>query len=188
MAPKEKPSKKNQQKKQAKLVEDATFGLKNKNKSKKVQSFINQVEKGVKNSGPTKDSEKYKEAKKQAKILKERENEELRILFNEGLTGQFGKKKSKAQADAKATGVDVSLLKEPLPLDSTDDDSDEENSEVEMEVDQAPVEVEAIEVFKVKTLEDIIDEQRAKLAAEVILHNIRMLYIVTMLRVRLGHL
>jgi ribosomal protein S20 len=50
MAPKEKPSKKNQQKAQARVIEDRTFGLKNKNKSSKVQSFIKQVEVGIKNS------------------------------------------------------------------------------------------------------------------------------------------
>ena len=46
---KEKPSKKNQLKKQEKSIEDRTFGLKNKNKSSKVQKYINQVEVGVKN-------------------------------------------------------------------------------------------------------------------------------------------
>jgi hypothetical protein len=40
MGPKDKPSKKTIQKKQDQVVEDRTFGLKNKNKSKKVQSFI----------------------------------------------------------------------------------------------------------------------------------------------------
>ena len=46
---KEKPSKKNQLKKQEKSIEDRTFGLKNKNKSSKVQKYISQVETGVKN-------------------------------------------------------------------------------------------------------------------------------------------
>lgn len=41
MGPKDnKPSKKTVQKKQEKVIEDRTFGLKNKNKSKKVQEFI----------------------------------------------------------------------------------------------------------------------------------------------------
>ncbi len=34
--------------KQTRVIEDATFGLKNKNKSKKVQQFIDRVEKTVK--------------------------------------------------------------------------------------------------------------------------------------------
>jgi hypothetical protein len=40
MGPKDKPSKKAVLKKNEKVIEDRTFGLKNKNKSKKVQSFI----------------------------------------------------------------------------------------------------------------------------------------------------
>ena len=50
MSGKQKPSKKAQQEKQSKAIEDNTFGLKNKNKSKKVQQFIDRVEKSVKNS------------------------------------------------------------------------------------------------------------------------------------------
>lgn len=50
MGPKEGPSKKNVLKKKEQVIEDRTFGLKNKNKSKKVQSFIQSVEKNVKNS------------------------------------------------------------------------------------------------------------------------------------------
>lgn len=50
MSSKDKPSKKAIREKKEKIVEDATFGLKNKNKSKKVQQFIQRVEKGVANS------------------------------------------------------------------------------------------------------------------------------------------
>ena len=44
----QKPSKKAVKEKKAKVIEDATFGLKNKNKSKKVQQYIERVEKSVK--------------------------------------------------------------------------------------------------------------------------------------------
>ena len=44
MPPKEKgPSKKTEQKAKAKVVEDLTFGLKNKNKSAKVQQAIHEM-------------------------------------------------------------------------------------------------------------------------------------------------
>lgn len=49
--PPKKDSKKSEEKKKAKVVEDRTFGLKNKNKSKKVQQFIKTVEKTVTQSG-----------------------------------------------------------------------------------------------------------------------------------------
>ena len=51
MAPKEqKQSKKAKQAKQERVIDDLTFGLKNKNKSKKVQQFIERAEKNVKNN------------------------------------------------------------------------------------------------------------------------------------------
>jgi hypothetical protein len=50
MPPKEKgPSKKTEQKQKAKVVEDLTFGLKNKNKSAKVQQYVKQVQHQVMN-------------------------------------------------------------------------------------------------------------------------------------------
>jgi hypothetical protein len=52
----QKPSKKAVREKKAKVIEDATFGLKNKNKSKKVQQFITRVEKSVKSSNGGADS------------------------------------------------------------------------------------------------------------------------------------
>lgn len=42
------PSKKTESKAQAKIIEDKTFGLKNKNKSSKVAQYINQLESQVK--------------------------------------------------------------------------------------------------------------------------------------------
>ena len=50
----EQASKKAMQKKKQQIVEDKTFGLKNKNKSKKVQQKINSIEKNVMNSGDPK--------------------------------------------------------------------------------------------------------------------------------------
>ena len=43
--------KKQEKKKQEKIIEDKTFGLKNKNKSKAVQKYIKGVENTVKNQG-----------------------------------------------------------------------------------------------------------------------------------------
>ncbi len=50
MSKEQKPSKKAVKEKKEKIIDDNTFGLKNKNKSKKVQQFISRVEKNVKNS------------------------------------------------------------------------------------------------------------------------------------------
>lgn len=48
------PSKKTEQKAKAKIIEDKTFGLKNKNKSAKVNQYIKTLEAQVKNMGNTK--------------------------------------------------------------------------------------------------------------------------------------
>eukprot|EP00607_Mallomonas_marina_P004150 CAMPEP_0182425472 /NCGR_PEP_ID=MMETSP1167-20130531/11910_1 /TAXON_ID=2988 /ORGANISM="Mallomonas Sp, Strain CCMP3275" /LENGTH=357 /DNA_ID=CAMNT_0024606233 /DNA_START=156 /DNA_END=1226 /DNA_ORIENTATION=+ len=161
-------SKKAQKKKNEKVIEDATFGLKNKNKSKKVQDFIQRVEKTVKNSSKSKDAEKMKEAKQASKLAKQLADEELRALFNEGLTNQFGKKKSKASEDAKALGVaetskDVQDLMEDLGLDDSSDEEEGGEKRQTIYIDDLPT---AVEVFREKTIEDLIEEQRARLAAE----------------------
>lgn len=110
---------------------------------------------------------KAKEAKKEAKLAKQLQEEELRILFNEGIANQFGKKKSKAQEAAEKLGIgesnkDVAKFVEDL---SSDDDSDEED-DPNGGVIYVPDEPAVVEVFREKTIEDIIEEQRAKLAAE----------------------
>ncbi|KAG5897144.1 hypothetical protein JTB14_020873 [Gonioctena quinquepunctata] len=80
MPPKPKPaapSKKNEQKKKEKVIEDKTFGLKNK-KGAKQQKFIQQVEKQVKTGGlhPLKEDTKKLEKEKKLK-----EQKELAALF-----------------------------------------------------------------------------------------------------------
>lgn len=80
MPPKAKPgapSKKTEQKKKEKVIEDKTFGLKNK-KGAKQQKFIQQVEKQVKTGGlhPVKDDPKKAEKEKKLK-----EQKELAMLF-----------------------------------------------------------------------------------------------------------
>lgn len=85
------PSKKADQKKKEKVIEDKTFGLKNK-KGSKQQKFIQQVEKQVKTGGipPRKvvdDSQKRKEEK----AKKELEKKELSLLFKPVITQKVDK-------------------------------------------------------------------------------------------------
>lgn len=167
MAPKQEISKKAKKEKAARTVEDATFGLKNKNKSKKVQVFIDRVEKGVKHSTGALDAEAAKEAKKAAKLAKQLQEEELRILFNEGIMNQFGKKKSLNKDKAAELGIaeqskEIADLLEEFSSDSDDDIRDNDKRKtLYLSDDDEPV-----EVFREKTIEDHIEEQRAKLQAE----------------------
>lgn len=66
-------SKKTIQKEQARIIEDKTFGLKNKNKSKVVQSYIKGVENVVKGGKGQKDVQKDFEDKALKKKLREEE-------------------------------------------------------------------------------------------------------------------
>ena len=76
-------SKKTEQKVKAKIIEDKTFGLKNKNKSAKVNKYIAAVEQTVKSGGDRKarkaeeDAKREREAKKEA----EREKAEMAKIF-----------------------------------------------------------------------------------------------------------
>jgi hypothetical protein len=81
-------SKKTQQKKKQQIIEDKTFGLKNKNKSKKVQQFVKATEKSVLNGGDPKlrrQEELRKKAKEEAKARKKALKDEQDALFGEAL-------------------------------------------------------------------------------------------------------
>ena len=106
-----------------------------------------------------------------AKAAKQLADEELRVLLNEGVSNQFGKKKTAAREQAEAMG----LTESAVTIEFSDSDDDEEVVEDQTSHSQQSTrqeqsydmyEVETIEVFKEKTVEDIIEEQRAKLAAE----------------------
>ncbi|XP_014231950.1 zinc finger CCCH domain-containing protein 15 homolog [Trichogramma pretiosum] len=72
------PSKKTEQKKKEKVIEDKTFGIKNK-KGAKQQKFIQQVEKQVKSGGLH--PRKPEDAKKLEKEKKLKEQQELALIF-----------------------------------------------------------------------------------------------------------
>ena len=87
-AKKEGVSKKTEQKKKQKQIEDKTFGLKNKNKSKKVMQLVESVTKTVLNSGDRKQraaEEQRKQLKAAHKARQKAEKEEQDALFGEAL-------------------------------------------------------------------------------------------------------
>lgn len=91
MPPKKEPStsKKTEQKKKQKVLEDKTFGLKNKNKSKKVQQHIESVTKSVLNSGGTRRERLLEEQRQQQKAalkaIRKAEKDEQDALFGAAL-------------------------------------------------------------------------------------------------------
>ena len=88
------------------VLEDATFGLKNKNKSAKVQKYVKQVEIAVKHSDGSAARQANNELKKASKALRVAEEAELAKLLGEGLTGGLvGKKKNAMEEKAAALGL-----------------------------------------------------------------------------------
>lgn len=171
MAPKEQKSKKAIKEKQARVIEDATFGLKNKNKSAKVQKFVAQVNKTVNNSNV--DKNKSQQAKKDKQLNKKLEEEQMRILLSEGIAGQQGKSKAKVASELETLGVstmDEELKKQLEDMELSDSDEDADGYALEappiIEEEEEGGGGEGVEIFRVKTIEDLIEEQRAKLAAE----------------------
>lgn len=167
MPPKQALSKKQKQAKQAQSLEDQTFGLKNKNKSAKVQQFVKQVQVSAKNNSIDKNAEKAKAQKEDKKLVKQLQEEEMRLLFAEGIMGQFGKNKKEQAKKAENLGIDKgdegidALIADRFGDSDTDSDSDYEGHYY-----TESQEVEAQEIFREKTAEDYIEEQRAKWAAE----------------------
>ena len=96
-------NKKTLDKHRQRLVEDKTFGLKNKNKSKKVQQYIKQVTNQVHRrtgKGGESTRRQQEEAKKLAKQRQAEADRELQLLFSSlGKTGK-GKKKGKGSTAA----------------------------------------------------------------------------------------
>jgi len=98
---KQKDGKKAQEKQKNKVVEDKTFGLKNKNKSKVVQRFVKNVEKNIKDTSA---AEKRAAEKKQAKMVRIAQEQELKALFSEALSINVKKSDLKKKKDAASSG------------------------------------------------------------------------------------
>ena len=109
----EQASKKALQKKKEKLLEDKTFGLKNKNKSSKVQAYVKSTEKSIMNTGMDARTRALEQQKKETrKLLKKAKEDEQAALFGEALLAvskkgpKFGKNDGKVEAKGRDHGDD----------------------------------------------------------------------------------
>lgn len=113
---KDKASKKTEQKKKNQVIEDRTFGLKNKNKSKKVQGYVQSVTSSVMNSGDRKQrqlEEQRKTQRAEQKARKKAMEDEQNALFNEAL-GALNKKNTnfkEGKTEAKGRDGDEEVSK-----------------------------------------------------------------------------
>ncbi|TFJ85442.1 hypothetical protein NSK_002952 [Nannochloropsis salina CCMP1776] len=101
MPPKAKANKKTDTKRAEKLIEDKTFGLKNKNKSKKVQQYVQAVTTQTKHNIGVKTEAEKAAAAKAKKEAKEKEDVELKLLFMQMQAGA-GKTSKAMEAAAEA--------------------------------------------------------------------------------------
>lgn len=113
MPPKKKKqdNKKQDQKKKEKMLEDKTFGLKNKNKSAKVQKYVSQTKSSIM-GGISHRERVEKERKKQEKMAnkqaRKQAEKERNALFNDALLAVNKKKTTKLKGESSAVGRDAS--------------------------------------------------------------------------------
>jgi len=113
MPPKKKKqdNKKQDQKKKEKMLEDKTFGLKNKNKSAKVQKYVAQTKSSIM-GGISHRERVEKEQKKQEKMAnkqaRKQAEKERNALFNDALLAVNKKKTTKLKGESSAVGRDAS--------------------------------------------------------------------------------
>ena len=96
---------KTRKKYEKKLIEDKTFGLKNKNKSKKVQNYMKQVKNKVTGFSKGKSEQQLIQEKYELKKKKEEEKRQKKLfskMFG-GTTKDGKKKKKKKKKDPKDT-------------------------------------------------------------------------------------
>ncbi|KPA76010.1 hypothetical protein ABB37_08156 [Leptomonas pyrrhocoris] len=163
------------QKKKEKIVEDKTFGLKNKNRSAKVQAFVQQVRQSVDQRSPqARKSQAELEARRSAKEAKQAREAELAKLFNDVDTQQR-KKREEAAAAAGGDGDDQLMcnpedyLFRPEDFDEVDQDETrlEEKLEAEREklkerTDLTPVTEETFQAWKQRKREEAAAAEAAR--------------------------
>lgn len=154
-------SKKAEQKRKDKIVEDKTFGLKNKNRSAKVQAYVQQVQKNVNQTNPNdKRSMMEAEERRRAKELKKEREAELALLFNTASTAKkpaavsTGENEGAEGGEAFTYNPDDYLFR-PEDFDEVEHDNRrlEEQLEAEREAlvgrtDLTPVTEESFQVWK----------------------------------------
>lgn len=163
-----------EQKKKEKIVEDKTFGLKNKNRSAKVQAYVQQVKQSVDQRNPQdRKSQAELAARRTAKEEKRAREAELAKLFND--VDQQQRKKRDAEAAETAEGDDQYMchpeeyLFRPEDFDEVEQDDQrlEEKLEAEREklkdrTDLTPVTEASFQAWKQRKREEAAEKEAAR--------------------------
>lgn len=163
-----------EQKKKEKIVEDKTFGLKNKNRSAKVQAYVSQIRQSVDQRNPQdRKSQAELQARRNAKEEKRAREAELAKLFNDVDNQQ--RKKREEEAAAGAEGDDQYMcnpddyLFRPEDFEEVEQDNTrlEETLEAEREklkdrTDLTPVTEESFQAWKQRKREEAAAKEAAR--------------------------
>ena len=172
-------SKKATEKAQKKVVEDKTFGLKNKNRSTKVQKFVQQVESSVKSGN-------REQAKKNAELAEKKSAKEAKAAYEAEMAQLFKvaeDKRKKQEADAAdgktqvmdedgnpAVGPDGEYLwtADDFEEVEADDARLEDQLEAEREAlkgrdDLTPVTEETFRAWRARKIKEAQDAEKARL-------------------------
>eukprot|EP00758_Cryptobia_borreli_P004568 Tbor_TRINITY_DN4460_c0_g1::TRINITY_DN4460_c0_g1_i1::g.8036::m.8036 len=162
-------SKKAVDKAKAKVIEDKTFGLKNKNRSTKVQQYVQTVTHAVKQGNPNeRKTQAENEAKKKAREAKKAFDEEVAKLFN---AAPVVKAPPPPEEEDKNLGVnpeDYLWTAEDFDGVERDDRRLEEQLDAEREAlkertDLTPVTEETFQAWKKKTREAAAEKEAQRL-------------------------
>eukprot|EP00658_Telonema_sp_P-2_P017577 TRINITY_DN16840_c0_g1_i16.p1 TRINITY_DN16840_c0_g1~~TRINITY_DN16840_c0_g1_i16.p1 ORF type:complete len:214 (-),score=107.18 TRINITY_DN16840_c0_g1_i16:65-706(-) len=164
-------SKKAAAEKKAKIIDDKTFGLKNKNRSTKVQSFVQSVNQNVRSGNPNeRKMQQVNDEKRAAKEAKKAFEAELNTLF-------VDVSKVKTTKEEEDEEVDKNLGVNPEDYLWTADDFDvveEDNSRLEDRLeaerealkdrtDLTPVTNETFQAWKAKKRKEAADAEAARI-------------------------
>lgn len=161
-------SKKSQDKAKAKVIEDKTFGLKNKNRSTKVQAFVHSVTQSVKQGNPQqRQAQAENEQKRKEKEAKKAFQEEMEKLFK----AVDAPKKVAGTDGEEDLGCDPDeYLFRPEDFEAVQEDDSrlEEKLEAEREAlkgrtDLTPVTEETFQAWKAQKRKEAAEKEAARL-------------------------
>ena len=170
-------SKKTIEKEKAKIIEDKTFGLKNKNRSAKVQKFVQSVQQNVKN----KFDQRFTDMEHQKELEKKRQAKAEKIKFEAEMQALF--KAVKPEGGEKAEGVEEGeeedknfgcapeeYLWRPEDFEEVEQDTrrleeqlEDERAKLQGRTDLTPVTEESFQAWKKKKREEAAEAERQRL-------------------------
>lgn len=159
-----KQSKKAAEKEKARIIEDKTFGLKNKNRSAKVQAYVQQVAKTVKQGNPN-------ERKIQAENAAKRAEKEAKKAFEAEMAALFREvPKEHNEEEDKNLGVNPDeYLWTADDFDAVEEDTtrleeklEDERAALKGRTDLTPVTEETFQAWKAKKRQEAIEKEKAR--------------------------